>query len=112
MSESVENVSVVEYKPFINGLSITLPAGITISTQLVQKQQNPVPKVVVFMNPRTIVKWTDGTETECVCTGEDEFDEMEGFMNCFFKKLYGSYTKALEAQDEKKKPLMTIIRHT
>jgi len=43
-------------------------------------------KNVIFNNPATIVFWTDGTKTVCVCSKEDTYDPEKGLALCVMKK--------------------------
>ena len=43
-------------------------------------------KNVIFNNPATIVFWSDGTKTVCVCSKEDTYDPEKGLALCVMKK--------------------------
>ena len=44
---------------------------------------------VIFNNPATIAKWSDGTKTVVKCAKEDTYSKSAGLALCIMKKLYG-----------------------
>lgn len=53
---------------------------------------NPKPKDIIFHNPATIVKWSDGTKTVVKCHEEDTYDKEKGLALCYVKKFCGDNT--------------------
>ena len=45
---------------------------------------------VIFNDPATIVKWSDGTKTVVKCAKEDTYSKSAGLGLCIMKKLYGN----------------------
>lgn len=46
-------------------------------------------KEVIYNNPATIVKWSDGTKTVSKCRGADVFSKEVGLVLCCMKKISG-----------------------
>ena len=44
---------------------------------------------VIFNDPATIIKWSDGTKTVVKCAKEDTYSKSAGLGLCIMKKLYG-----------------------
>lgn len=49
-------------------------------------------KEVIYHNPATIIKWTDGTKTIAKCDKYDSYDKEKGFYICILKELLGNKT--------------------
>lgn len=47
-------------------------------------------KEVIFNNPATIVKWTDGTKTVVKCQPGDDYNKETGLAMCIAKKYLGN----------------------
>lgn len=61
----------------------------------------PIPKIndVIFNNPATIVKWSDGTKTVVKCQKGDTYSKEYGLAMAITKKVYGNkgnYNKIFE----------------
>lgn len=46
-------------------------------------------KEVLYGTKTTIIKWSDGTQTEAVCAPEDNFDKQVGFAIAYTRKMNG-----------------------
>lgn len=46
-------------------------------------------KEVLYGTRTTIIKWSDGTQTEAVCSPEDNFDKQVGFAIAYTRKMNG-----------------------
>lgn len=44
---------------------------------------------VLYGTKTTIIKWSDGTQTEAVCSKDDEFDKQVGFAIAYTRKMNG-----------------------
>ena len=44
---------------------------------------------VLYGTKTTIIKWADGTQTEAVCSPEDNFDKKVGFAIAYTRKING-----------------------
>ena len=50
---------------------------------------------VIYVNPKTIVLWNDGTKT-VVCAKGEKFDKEKGLLMAYYRRFYGeSYMKDL-----------------
>ena len=45
-------------------------------------------KKVIYNGPATVVYWSDGTKTQCLCGKEDTYDQEKSLLICIFRKLY------------------------
>jgi len=61
------------------------------TSAMFKKHSTPKITEVIFRNPLTLVRWSDGTETKVTCHNE-EWDEEKGLAMGIVKKFMGNYT--------------------
>ena len=50
---------------------------------------------LIFNEPATIVKWSDGTKTVVKCQEGDTYDREKGVALCYLKKVLGNSSRML-----------------
>lgn len=87
---SIQNVPSTITASAVNGIISNMSWELEYSWMTPKKKKLSITEVI-FRNPLTLVRWSDGTETKVTCHNE-EWDEEKGLAMAIVKKFMGNYT--------------------